>query len=614
MSSDRPPTSLPPPSSVELLETRVVKGIAGAPGVAVGTALVIGSMRASYTRRHIHTAQMDEEVERVHQGVHRAKESLRAVAARLPAETGRAQVSILDAYLAMLDDPLLHDRITKKIRTEKKGAEWAVASSAEEILAMFEGSAKDAYIAERRHDVEFVCDQLLRAIRGETGGMIPKLEHPTVVIARDLSPADTAGMVREPVLAFVTEVGSRTSHTSIMARALEIPAVVGAPGVLNLIRTGDTVIVDGLRGEVTVAPDEPRIAEARARSARHLEFARGLLSARNEPCVLASGEAITLKANVELPAEAILALDHGAQGIGLYRTEFLYIDRSSPPSEEEQYDVYKAIVEAVAPHPVTLRTFDIGGDKFVSSFPLPEEMNPALGLRAVRLALSQPEVFLVQLRAMLRASAHGEVRIMVPMIATVREMRQVRVLIDRALRDLDRRGLAHAAHVQVGMMVEVPSAAVLADVFARHADFFSIGTNDLVQYALAIDRTSRSLAQLASPFDPSILRLVENVARVGRDKQIPVALCGAMASDPLAAVLLVGLGLRELSMEAAAIPEIKEALRRVTLAECEDVAHEALAVDSADSVEALVAGRFALRFFDLLAGGPEEARSALGGD
>lgn len=605
--SDRPSnTSLPPPSSADVVETRTLKGIPGAPGVAVGTALVIGSMRAAYTRRNIHTAQMDAEVERVQEGVRQAKTSLREVAARLP-ETGRAQVSILDAYLAMLDDPLLHERITKKIRIEKKGAEWAVAASAEEILAMFDSANKDAYIAERRHDVEFVCDQLLRALRGETGGMIPKLDHPTVIIAHDLSPADTAGMVREPVLAFVTEVGSRTSHTSIMARALEIPAVVGAPGALNMIRTGDTVIVDGLRGEVTVTPDEPRVAEALARSARHLEFARGLLSARNEPCVLASGESITLKANVELPAEAILAMDHGAQGIGLYRTEFLYIDRSVPPGEDEQYEVYRAIVEAVAPYPVTLRTFDIGGDKFVSSFPLPEEMNPALGLRAVRLALSQPEVFLVQLRAMLRASAHGDVRIMVPMVTTVREMREVRVLIERAMRQLDERGLAHSKTVPLGMMVEVPSAAILADVFARHAAFFSIGTNDLLQYSLAIDRTSRSMAQLASPFDPAVLRLVHNVAKVGNERHLPVALCGAMASDPLAAILLVGLGLRELSMEAAAIPEIKEALRRASLTECEETALEAITLDSADSVEALVAGRFALRFYDLLAGGPDEA-------
>ena len=601
--------TFPPPSAPDVTVTETVKGIAGAPGVAVGTALVIGEMRAAYTRRNVHTAQIEGELLRVREAADRAKETLRLVAARLPVETAKSQVSILDAYLAMLDDPMLHERVAKKIRGEKKGAEWAVASAAEEILAMFERAPKDAYIAERRHDVEFVCDQLMRALRGESGGIIPKLDAPTIIVARDLSPADTAGMVREPVLAFVTEVGSRTSHTSIMARALEIPAVVGVAGALNSIRTGDTIIVDGLRGEVTIAPNEAAVAEARARSARHLEFARTLLSARNEPCVLASGEAVVLKANVEMPAEAVLAVDHGAQGIGLYRTEFLYIDRLTPPSEDEQYEVYRAVVEAVGDHPVTLRTFDIGGDKFVSSFPVPEEMNPALGLRAVRLALSRPDVFLVQLRAMLRAAVHGDVRIMVPMITTTRELREVRALLARAARELVERDVPHGQDVPLGMMVEVPSAAVLADVFARHVDFFSIGTNDLLQYSLAIDRTSRSLASLASPFDPSILRLVHNVARVGLERPIPVALCGAMASDPLAAALLVGLGLRELSMEAAAIPEIKEALRRISLQEAEEAARECLAQEAAEAVEACLASRFALRFFDLLAGGPEEALS-----
>ncbi|MBK6690651.1 MAG: phosphoenolpyruvate--protein phosphotransferase [Myxococcales bacterium] len=601
--------TFPPPSAPDVTVTETVKGIAGAPGVAVGTALVIGEMRAAYTRRNVHTAQIEGELLRVREAADRAKETLRLVAARLPVETAKSQVSILDAYLAMLDDPMLHERVAKKIRGEKKGAEWAVASAAEEILAMFERAPKDAYIAERRHDVEFVCDQLMRALRGEIGGIIPKLDAPTIIVARDLSPADTAGMVREPVLAFVTEVGSRTSHTSIMARALEIPAVVGVAGALNSIRTGDTIIVDGLRGEVTIAPNEAAVAEARARSARHLEFARTLLSARNEPCVLASGEAVVLKANVEMPAEAVLAVDHGAQGIGLYRTEFLYIDRLTPPSEDEQYEVYRAVVEAVGDHPVTLRTFDIGGDKFVSSFPVPEEMNPALGLRAVRLALSRPDVFLVQLRAMLRAAVHGDVRIMVPMITTTRELREVRALLARAARELVERDVPHGQDVPLGMMVEVPSAAVLADVFARHVDFFSIGTNDLLQYSLAIDRTSRSLASLASPFDPSILRLVHNVARVGLERPIPVALCGAMASDPLAAALLVGLGLRELSMEAAAIPEIKEALRRISLQEAEEAARECLLQEAAEAVEACLASRFALRFFDLLAGGPEEALS-----
>jgi phosphotransferase system enzyme I (PtsI) len=592
---------------MEERDTTTLKGIAGSPGVAVGPALVLGDIRTSYVRRHVSVAHVEVEIERVHQAVEVAKKTLREVAARVPGGA-REQATILDAYLAMLGDPTLIERVERKIRKEKLCAEWAVASASEEIARLFKPATdeKDAYIAERRHDVEFVCDRLLRALVGETPHAIPRLEEPMVIVARDLSPADTAGMVREPAIAFVTEIGTRTSHTSIMARALEIPAVVGAQGALERVRTGDLVIVDGLRGEVVVHPTPAAVEDARARAARHLAFARGLLSARDRPCVTGDGEVISLKANVELPAEAILALDHGAEGIGLYRTEFLYIDRTTMPDEQEQYELYRAVLEAVAPKPVVLRTFDIGGDKFASSFQLPAEMNPALGLRAVRLALKEQDVFLTQLRAMVRASAHGELRIMIPMIASLHEMRECKKLLARATQEVSARGHAFAANIPLGMMVEVPSAAVMADVFAKEAEFFSLGTNDLIQYSLAIDRTSQSLATLASPFDPSILRLIHAVVRAAFERKIPVSVCGAMASDPLAACLLVGLGLRDLSMEAAAIPEIKEALRRVTVRECEQLAELALAADSAEVVEEALARDFAPRLVDLLTGSAED--------
>ena len=602
-----PPSSRPPNSSDApgALETIVLKGIAGSPGVAVGPALVLGDVRSGYTRRHIHGYQVVEEIERVHHAVEAAKASLIEVAKRLTTGPARDNAPILDAYLMMLSDPLLHEKVEKKIRDERKNAEWAVASASDEIALLFgpeDAKGGDSYIVERRHDVKFVSDRLLRALSGEAHTAIPRLDQPMVVIALDLSPADTAGMVKEPAIAFVTEVGTRSSHTAFMARALEIPAVVGVADALATVRTGDIVIVDGLRGELHVHPSDQAIADARERSARHLAFARGLLSSRDRPCVTADGEPVSLKANVELPAEAILALDHGASGIGLYRTEFLYIDRATQPDEQEQYELYRAVIEAVAPRPVVLRTFDIGGDKFASTFQLPEEMNPALGLRAVRLALRRPDVFLTQLRAMVRASAHGDLRIMIPMIASVYEMREVRKLLARAMQEVGARGQPHAARIPLGMMIEVPSAAIMADVFAREAEFFSIGTNDLIQYCLAIDRASRTLARLASPFDPSILRLIHAVCRAADEHGIPVSLCGAMASDPLAACILVGLGLRDLSMEAAAIPEIKEALRRVTVAECESTAEAALACDSADAVEELIARQFAPRLYDLLTG------------
>jgi len=604
-----PGVTRPPPSDASMPRGVVLKGIAGSPGVAVGPALVVGDTRAAYARRNVASVQIPAEIERLHRAVLDAKQHIREVSATLPASPLETN-AILDAYLTMVSDPMLVERIENKIKNEKKCAEWAVAQAGEEIAKLFgpaDASERDAYIVERRHDIEFVCDRLLRELTGDTKQIVPRLDEPMIVIARDLSPADTAGMVREPVIGFITEIGTRTSHTAIMARALEIPAVVGVADALTVVRTGDTLIVDGLRGEVTVNPSDITVEDARGRGARHLAFARGLLSARNQPCVTRDGEPVSLKANVELPAEAILALDHGAEGIGLYRTEFIYIDRTTMPAEDEQFELYRAVVEAVAPRPVTLRTFDIGGDKFASSFQLPAEMNPALGLRAVRLALSRPDVFLTQLRAMIRASSHGDLRIMVPMVASVQELREVRRLLVRAMQEVDAAGHPYAKHIPLGIMIEVPSAVIMADVLAREAEFFSIGTNDLIQYTLAIDRGNRSLAPLASPFHPAILRMIRLVSRAAAEHGVPVALCGAMASDPLAAVLLVGLGLRELSMEAAAIPEIKEALRRVTSGDCERAAEAALALDTADAVEELIAGTFAPSLFDLLTGSADDA-------
>jgi phosphotransferase system enzyme I (PtsI) len=409
-------------------------------------------------------------------------------------------------------------------------------------------------------------------------------------------------MANEPVVGFITEVGTRTSHTSIMARALEIPAIVGVSDALKRIATGDILIVDGLRGSILVHPTTVDLDEARARSDRHTAHAKELREMRDQAPTTKDGVRIVLRANVELPAEALLARQHGADGIGLYRTEYLYIDRTEPPTEDQQYEIFRSVLEVMAPHPVTLRTFDIGGDKFVSTFQVPPEMNPMLGLRAVRLALSRPHVFLEHLRAMVRASAHGDVRIMIPMIASLGELREVRALLTRAQEDVRARGLPCATKIPLGVMIEVPAAAIMVDLFAQEAAFMSLGTNDLIQYTLAVDRSSRSLAYLASPFDPSILRLIVNVIRAGATSNKPVSVCGAMASDPIAALLLLGLGMREFSMEAAAIPEIKESFRRVTLADAEAVAVEALACHTAEDVEHCVAAAFAPLIYDLLTG------------
>ena len=617
-------SSLPPGSS-QRLPVGPLSGIAGSPGVAIATALVLESGRGHIPRRTVLKEEIELELERYREGVEEAKVQIAEVHARVASKLPAEHLKILEAYQMMLGDPVLAHAVQHEIKDKLRNAEWAVEVAVQHMVREFD-MLDDAYLRERKHDVEFVGDRLQRALAlsvptsigmlrlsqaPPTGGPKPirrptpplgvRVAQPTIIVAHDLSPADTAAMIREPIVGMVTEVGTRTSHTAIMARALEIPAVVGVAGVLEHVRTGDTLIVDGLRGEVMIRPLADVADRARARGDRHLSRTQILRRRSREPTTLACGTPMTLLANVELPTEALLAIEHGAEGIGLYRTEFLYIDRKELPTEDEQYELYRTIVQMVAPRPVTLRTFDLGGDKFAASIPVPHEINPALGLRAVRLALREKAIFRTQLRAMVRASAHGPVRVMVPMVSSLTELREVRALLDEAIFSVEEAGILHG-ETPLGVMIEVPAAAVCADLFAREAAFFSLGTNDLVQYALAVDRASHGLASLASPFDPSILRLANLACRAARNAQIPISVCGAMASDPLAALLLVGMGVRELSMEAAAIAEIKEALRRATLEECEALAEECLQLDTATAVELAVAETFAPRLSDLLGG------------
>lgn len=596
MSSKRRTTSSFPAAGTP--QAIVIDGIAGSPGLAIGPALVIDVRRPGVVRRRIPKHLADEEMVRYGEAVKRAAQSLHEVADRMRHRP--AEASILEAYMLMVEDPTLRTEVERHVRIDQQSAEWALDSAIGNMASEI-GASDDPYLAERRHDFDFVGDRILRALTGRQKLLaVPEISQPSIIVAHDLSPAETAGLSRDRVLGMVTEVGTRTSHTAIIARALEIPAVVGVGSILARVGNGERVVVDGIRGRVTLSPTPAMLERATERAERHLALARGLRELRDRPAMTKCGVPITLRANIELPAEAAIAVAQGAQGIGLYRTEFIYVDRTEPPSEDEQYQTYRKVVESLAPLPVTLRTFDIGGDKFVSAFQVPPDMNPALGLRAVRLGLARPDIFLTQLRAMVRASAHGDLRIMVPMIAALAELHAVQELVERAIAQVDAAGHARADHIPLGIMVEVPSTAILADDFAERAEFLSIGTNDLVQYALAVDRTSRELASLASFYDPSILRLIRIVVQAGVRHQRPVAVCGAMASDPVAAVLLIGMGLRELSMEASAVAEVKEALSRVTVAEAEAATSEAFERHGARDIEQLFSDRFAGRFADLL--------------
>lgn len=568
-----------------------LSGLPGSPGVALGKAMVLDVGRTGVAHRHVGAGEVEQEVQRFGAGVAVAAAELRELTKRARESATKIEVSVLEAYTLMVEDELLLAEVKKRVESELMCVEWALEQAVADLAARLR-RAGDPYLAERSHDFEFVGARLLKAISGAPQSVLLDPEEPRVLVAHDLSPAETVGLTRGKVLALVTEVGTRTSHTAIVARALEIPAVVGVAGALARVGSGDSIIVDGARGQVLLHPRAETLSEYQDRAARFRDTARLRREARDRPITLKSGELIELRANIELPSEALGALSHGARGVGLYRTEFLYVDRSEPPTEEEQYETYRKVAEIMNPLPVTLRTFDIGGDKFVSVFQMPSEMNPALGLRAVRLGLARPEIFMTQLRAMIRATAHGKLRIMLPMIASLGELFAVKELYEQALADVDARKLPRAEHISLGIMVEVPSAAVMAHEFAEHAEFMSIGTNDLVQYTLAVDRSTPELAYLASYFDPAILRLIRGVIEAGRAKQRPVVLCGTMASDPLAALLLVGMGLREMSMEAAAVPEVREVLADVTLEQTEQAAADALVERTAAGVQAALTRHF----------------------
>jgi phosphoenolpyruvate-protein phosphotransferase (PTS system enzyme I) len=571
---------------------QTLEGIPGSPGYAVGAAICLDLRQPGIVRRHVPNHLAQEEMERFSEAVKTAADGLKQAAAGARARGMRPETSILEAYLLMVEDETLRSEVERHILIDKLCAEWALSNVISEMAGQL-GTAEDEYLAERKHDIEFVGNTIARALSGRSDLLtLPKDRGPGILVSHDLSPAETAGLTKEKVLAIVTEGGTRTSHTAILARALDIPAVVGVPGLMARIGDGDHLIIDGARGRVTVAPDELAMEQATEQVARYHRTAQIRRELRDRPVVTRCDTPIELKANIELPGEAEIAMEQGARGVGLYRTEFLYLNRSTPPNEDEQYATYRRVVEAMSPYPVTIRTFDIGGDKAFLGFRMPHEPNPALGMRAVRLGLARKDVFSAQLRAIVRASAHGDIRLMVPMVASISELRAVRELFDSALSDVDSAGHMRASRIPLGIMVEVPSTAIMADRFAEDVDFMSIGTNDLVQYALAVDRGSAELAHLASFLDPAILRLIRGVVSAGSARRRPVIVCGAMASDPLAVLLLVGLGLRELSLEASAIPDVRDAVAQVTLAEAEEAAEAALGCSTAREVEELLQRRF----------------------
>ncbi|MFZ5585742.1 MAG: phosphoenolpyruvate--protein phosphotransferase [Thermodesulfobacteriota bacterium] len=574
---------------------RILRGVGASPGIAIGRALFVPRHPVQVAYRPLADAkEAKAEVARLRAAL--ASTSAELTAAKEGLNEGLGDYSyIIDAHLLILKDRMISERTEELIRTQLINAEWALTQAVADAKAFFQ-KIKDDYIRSRFVDVEYVTEQVLRHLSGQELGAIAQIREKAIVVAHDLSPADTTQMDLDWVMGFVTDMGGPTSHTAIMAQAKAIPAVVGLERVSLEVASGDFIIVDGSAGLVIVNPEEETLHAYRDKQEAYELYAQEILAQAGLAAHTADGDQVAVWANIELAEEVGTVLGYGAEGIGLYRTEFFYLAQKGLPSEEELFANFRAVAERLDGRPVNIRTLDIGGDKFASSVNLAPEVNPALGLRAIRFCLKERELFKDQLRAILRASAHGAVRVIFPLISGVDELLQAKEILAECRAELAANGQAMSEKLPVGIMIEVPSAVAVADLLARHVDFFSIGTNDLIQYTLAIDRVNEHVAHLYQPLHPAVLRMIKSVVQAGHLVGIPVAMCGEMAGDPRTVPLLLGLGLDEVSMTALAIPRVKQIVRLTNRATWRALAEQALTFPTAAEVRAFIDHELARHF------------------
>jgi phosphotransferase system enzyme I (PtsI) len=553
---------------------RVMKGIPASAGIAIGNGFFLNRSLPRSVQSMVGHDKVEEEVAAFQRALARSKEQIRAIRDSI-ADHSSEHYQILSVHLALLEDSMLLEQTTRTIRENHFTADWAFNKVLQSLLETFH-RIEDPYLRERGHDLRQIGHRVLENLAGRPVDSIAAIRDPVIIISHDLSPADTTQILNSPVLGFATDVGSRTSHTAIMARSLGVPAVVGLERITEEYGAEGPVIIDGEAGVVILDPTDEAVREYTERRKAFSQRIRDLAKFARLPTVTRDGKTLALMANIEFPEEANVALRSGAHGVGLYRTEFLYLNRKDLPSEEEHFDTYRRVVEKFPRHPVTIRTIDLGGDKFASQLELAEEMNPAMGLRAIRFCLKEKEIFKTQLRAILRASTFGKVRMMFPMISGVAELHEAMELVEEVRGDLRRRRVPYDKGMATGIMVEIPSAAIVADMLAKDVSFFSIGTNDLIQYALAIDRVNEHVSYLYEPLHPAILRLIRRIVEAGHDAGIPVSMCGEMAGEPLYSYVLLGMGLDELSMNATAIPRVKRILRKSVAFEAKEFVGELL--------------------------------------
>ncbi|MDW8544325.1 phosphoenolpyruvate--protein phosphotransferase [Staphylococcus sp. KG4-3] len=562
-----------------------INGIAASDGVAIAKAYLLVEPDLSFDSEKV--TDVDAEIAKFNHAIETSKVELTKIRNNAEENLGADKAAIFDAHLLVLDDPELIQPIEEKIKNEQVNAPTALSDVTGQFITIFE-SMDNEYMKERAADIRDVSKRVLAHILGVELPNPSMIDESVVIIGNDLTPSDTAQLNKEFVQGFVTNIGGRTSHSAIMSRSLEIAAVVGTKSITKEVKQGDMIIVDGLTGEVIIDPTEDEVIAYQNKRERFFEDKQALQQLRDEPSTTADGTHVELAANIGTPDDLKGVIENGAEGIGLYRTEFLYMGRDEMPTEDEQFEAYKKVLETMEDKRVVVRTLDIGGDKELPYLNLPEEMNPFLGYRAIRLCLDQPDIFRPQLRALLRASTYGKLNIMFPMVATIKEFRDAKALLLEEKENLINEGIEVSDDIELGIMVEIPSTAALADVFAKEVDFFSIGTNDLIQYTMAADRMSERVSYLYQPYNPSILRLVKQVIEASHNEGKWTGMCGEMAGDETAIPLLLGIGLDEFSMSATSILKARRQIKGLSQNEMEELANRAINCATSEEVQELV--------------------------
>jgi phosphotransferase system enzyme I (PtsI) len=567
-------------------EDIILKGINASPGVCIGKAYLVDREGVEVVEKYrIEVKKRSNEIKRFKAAVKKARDELRKIVEKSPEELQHAH--ILETHIALLKDKMLYGSTIDVIKNEGVNAEWALKKIVSNVREIFQ-TMTDPYLRERSGDVVQVADSIMRNLVGAERVNIAAIDKRVILVAHDLSPAETSQINLGRVMGFITDRGGKASHTGIIARSLEIPAVVGLKSATSSIRSDDLIIVDGNAGNVIIHPTEDTLVQYEERKIHYEEYKAVITRESQAPAESVDGVRLEVMGNIELPEEVFALINYGGDGIGLYRTEFQYFNRPDFPSEDELFEKYKDVVEVMDPKPVTIRTLDINGDKALANHVDSDEINPALGMRAIRYCLQKPDIFKDQLRAILRAAAFGNVRILFPMISTYFEICEANRILDEAAESLEREGLPYKRDIEIGAMIEVPSAVIMADVIAENVDFFSIGTNDLIQYSLAIDRGNEQVAHLYQPLDPAIIRMLKHVADVAKEKEIKIFMCGEMAGTPHHIPLLLGIGMDELSMNPQTIPDIKRVIRSLNVEDARSFLQDVLKQTTAKSTFELI--------------------------